>query len=60
MAKTELISRAEKRKRRIWGTVTFIAITIFLIWTLTPLFIMVVSSFKDLREAFQIPQLGDW
>jgi multiple sugar transport system permease protein len=60
LAKTELISRAEKRKRRIWGTVTFIAITIFLIWTLTPLFIMVVSSFKDLREAFQIPRVGDW
>lgn len=60
MAKTELVSRSQKRKKKILGTVKYIAVIVFLIWTITPLFIMVVSSFKDLREAFQIPQVGDW
>lgn len=60
MAKTEFVSRSQRRKKKILGTATFVVVILFLIWTITPLFIMVVSSFKDLREAFQIPQVGDW
>ena len=32
----------------------------FFVWTVLPLFIMVVSSFKDLLDAFQLPEVGDW
>ena len=35
-------------------------IAFYLVWTLLPLLIMFVSSFKDLLEAFQLPQVGDW
>ena len=37
-----------------------IFLTLYLIWTLLPIFVMFVSSFKDLLEAFKIPQVGDW
>jgi multiple sugar transport system permease protein len=56
----ELVSRAAKRKRAIWRTLTYIAIAGFFLWTVLPLMIMFVSSFKELREAYQIPQVGDW
>jgi multiple sugar transport system permease protein len=32
----------------------------YLVWTLLPFAIMFVSSFKDLLEAFKIPEVGDW
>ena len=35
-------------------------LVLYLIWSLLPLFIMFVSSIKDLLEAFQLPQVGDW
>ena len=37
-----------------------IFITVYLAWTLLPIVIMFVSSFKDLLEAFKIPEVGDW
>ncbi len=37
-----------------------IFLTLYLIWTLLPIFVMFVSSFKDLLEAFKIPKVGDW
>ncbi len=37
-----------------------IFITLYLAWTLLPILIMFVSSFKDLLEAFRIPDVGDW
>lgn len=40
------------------ATATFL--TIYLIWTLLPLLVMFVSSFKDLLEAFKLPEVGDW
>jgi multiple sugar transport system permease protein len=30
------------------------------VWTVLPLFIMFMSSFKDLLEAFKLPAVGDW
>ncbi len=37
-----------------------IFLVFFFVWTVLPLFIMVVSSFKDLLDAFQLPAVGDW
>src|SRR3546814_1235973 len=31
-----------------------------LIWSVLPLFVMFVSSFKDLLAAFQLPGIGKW
>ena len=41
-----------------WFSAVFIAF--YLIWTLLPIFVMFVSSFKDLLEAFKLPAVGDW
>lgn len=41
-----------------WFSGVFIAF--YLVWTLLPIFIMFVSSFKDLLEAFKLPVVGDW
>ena len=35
-------------------------LTLYMVWTLLPIIIMFVSSFKDLLEAFKIPEVGDW
>ena len=32
----------------------------YLVWTVLPLIVMFVSSFKDLLAAFQVPPPGDW
>ena len=32
----------------------------FLVWTILPFIIMFVSSFKDLLEAFNLPEKGAW
>lgn len=32
----------------------------YLVWTVLPIFIMFVSSFKDLLAAFALPAVGDW
>jgi len=31
-----------------------------MVWTVLPLFVMFMSSFKDLLEAFKLPAVGDW
>ena len=41
-----------------WFSGIFVAF--YMIWTVLPIFIMIVSSFKDLLEAFKIPAVGDW
>lgn len=41
-----------------WFSVVFIGF--YVVWTVLPIFIMFVSSFKDLLEAFKIPAVGDW
>lgn len=47
------LSRAFK-----WFSGVFIAF--YVVWTVLPIFIMFVSSFKDLLEAFKLPAVGDW
>ena len=41
-----------------WFSVVFIAF--YMVWTVLPIFIMFMSSFKDLLEAFKLPAVGDW
>ena len=40
------------------AVVAFLAI--YLLWTILPIFVMFVSSLKDLLQAFQLPAVGDW
>nr|MCU0909563.1 hypothetical protein [Paracoccaceae bacterium] len=35
-------------------------LALYLVWTLLPIFVMFVSSFKELLEAFKLPEVGDW
>ncbi len=35
-------------------------LAVYVVWTLLPLVVMFVSSFKDLLEAFNLPRVGDW
>ena len=41
-----------------WFSAVFIAL--YMVWTVLPLFVMFMSSFKDLLEAFKLPAVGDW
>jgi multiple sugar transport system permease protein len=41
-----------------WFSAVFIGF--YVIWTVLPIFVMFVSSFKDLLEAFKLPAIGDW
>lgn len=45
---------------RITDALTVVFLAAFLIWTVLPLLVMVVSSFKDLLEAFTLPPIGAW
>jgi len=45
---------------RIWDAFVVIFLALYLIWTLLPIFIMFMSSFKDLLAAFQLPPVGDF
>jgi multiple sugar transport system permease protein len=35
-------------------------LAVYLVWTLLPIFVMFVSSFKDLLDAFRLPRVGDF
>ncbi|MGE0283835.1 MAG: carbohydrate ABC transporter permease [Rhizobiaceae bacterium] len=41
-----------------WFSGVFIAF--YVVWTVLPIFIMFISSFKDLLEAFNLPAVGHW
>ncbi len=46
--------------RRALGVATVVFLAAYLVWTVLPIAVMFVSSFKDLLEAFQLPAVGDW
>ncbi len=59
MASREMVQYETPLSRAFkWFSVVFVAL--YLAWTLLPIFVMFVSSFKDLLEAFKIPAVGDW
>ena len=43
---------------RLLNVVIVIFLAFYLVWTILPLFLMFVSSFKDLLAAFQLPPVG--
>jgi multiple sugar transport system permease protein len=59
MASRELASYRTPLGRLV-GAVTVLFLAFYLAWTVLPIFIMFMSSFKDLLEAFQLPAVGDW
>ncbi|MFN0183660.1 MAG: carbohydrate ABC transporter permease, partial [Aquabacterium sp.] len=46
--------------RRLAGIGTVLFLIVYAIWTILPIFVMFVSSLKDLLQAFQLPPAGDW
>ena len=54
------IARYETPLSRAFGWFSAVFIAVYVIWTLLPIFVMFMSSFKDLLEAFKIPAFGDW
>src|SRR4051812_8445582 len=45
---------------RLFRRFSAVFIALYLVWTLLPILVMFISSFKDLLEAFKIPAVGDW
>ena len=59
MASREIV-RYRSPLRSVLQGLSILFLIFFFVWTVLPLFIMVVSSFKDLLDAFQLPEKGDW
>ena len=59
MASREIV-RYRSPLRSVLQGLSVLFLIFFFVWTVLPLFIMVVSSFKDLLDAFQLPEKGDW
>jgi len=59
MASSDVVSYRSPAKRLL-EILAVLFLAIYLVWTVLPLFIMFVSSFKDLLEAFKLPSVGDW
>ncbi len=48
------------RGSRFTGSAIAAFLTLYVIWTLAPFYIMITSSFKAEGQAFQLPREGDW
>lgn len=59
MATSDIV-RYRSPLRSVLSVATGLFLALYLLWTTLPLFIMFVSSFKDLLEAFKLPRVGDW
>ncbi len=46
--------------RSVVNVLIAVFLAIYVVWTVLPLLVMFVSSFKDLLEAFKLPTVGDW
>jgi multiple sugar transport system permease protein len=60
MASRELIKYNNSPFWIVLKVITPIFLLVYLVWTLLPLFIMVMASLKDLLAAFDTPEAGDW
>jgi len=60
MASRELISFDDSLALKVLKWVSPVFLAFYLVWALLPLFIMFVSSFKNLLDAFAIPAPGNW
>jgi multiple sugar transport system permease protein len=59
MASRDVVQYRSPQKR-ILDAAVVVFLVLFTIWTILPLFVMFVSSFKDLLAAFQLPGVGKW
>jgi multiple sugar transport system permease protein len=59
MASQDVV-RYESPAQRALVVLGGVFLAVYLVWTILPILIMFVSSFKDLLEAFRIPEVGDW
>ena len=59
MASREIV-RYKSPLRTAFSILVIIFLIFFFVWTVLPLAIMLISSFKDLLDAFQLPEQGDW
>lgn len=59
MASRDVV-RYRSTTQRVLELATVVFLAVYLVWTVLPIFIMFVSSFKDLLEAFNLPEVGDW
>jgi len=59
MASRDVV-RYRSPQRRILDAAVVVFLAFFTVWTVLPLFVMFVSSFKDLLAAFQLPGVGKW
>lgn len=59
MASSDVV-RYRSTARRLFEVLTVVFLAVYLVWTVLPFFVMFVSSFKDLLEAFKLPAVGDW
>jgi len=60
MASREVVRYDSSPILKVAKYVVPVFLAIYLVWTLLPLFIMFMASFKDLLQAFAVPQVGDW
>ena len=59
MASREIV-RYKSPARTAFSVLVILFLIIFFVWTVLPLAIMLISSFKDLLDAFKLPAEGDW
>ena len=59
MASRDIVTYSTPARRAL-EILTVVFLAVYLVWTVLPIFIMFVSSFKDLLEAFNLPEVGDW
>ncbi len=59
MASSDIVQYRSPLRTLVKVAVT-VFLAVYLLWTVLPLAVMFVSSFKDLLEAFRLPAVGDW
>ena len=45
---------------RLFRVAGWLFIAVYVLWTVLPILIMFLSSFKNLLDAFRLPAVGDW
>jgi multiple sugar transport system permease protein len=59
MASSDIVTYNSPLKKII-GALSIAFLTVYIVFTVLPIFVMFVSSFKDLLEAFRLPAIGEW
>jgi multiple sugar transport system permease protein len=59
MASSDIVTYNSPAKK-VLKVLAIIFLTGYILFTVLPIFVMFVSSFKDLLEAFRLPQVGQW